>query len=151
MAVLAQLNIARMKVEWDDPSFADFRDALDPVNRSAETHPGFVWRLRSSAADSQALVDFENEGWLVNLSAWRGLEPLQAFIRSPGHLAMMRRRGEWFERVETHLVLWWLPEDQRPKFEDGMRRLERLRRDGPGPEAFDFRHPFPPLQENRGA
>jgi hypothetical protein len=151
MPVLAQMNIARMALGWDDPEFADFREALGPVNREAERHPGFVWRLRDSKFDSPELVAFENEGWLVNLTAWRSIEQLRAFVRSPGHLAIMRRRAEWFTPVETHLVLWWLPDDRRPRFRDGMERLERLRREGPGPGAFDFRHPHPPSVPPPGA
>ncbi|MEM1413180.1 MAG: DUF3291 domain-containing protein [Pseudomonadota bacterium] len=145
MPVLAHFNIARMKVDWDDPAFADFRDALDPVNADSEAHPGFIWRLKSAEDDSPELVAFENEGWLVNLTAWTDLDSLKAFVRSLGHLAVMRRRGEWFETTPANLVLWWLPEGERPTFEDAMRRRDHLLAHGPGPEAFNFRQPMPPL------
>lgn len=140
------MNIARMDLGWEDPAFQDFVEALEPVNASAEASPGFRWRLVSSEDDSQALMDFESEGWLVNLSAWDSVEALLNFVRSPAHLAIMRRRAEWFRPVETHLVLWWLPDGERPRFEDAMRRLERLRAQGPSPEAFDFRTVFDPVQ-----
>ncbi len=146
MPILAQMNIARMKLGWEDPDFKDFVDALDPVNASAEASPGFVWRLRTSAEGGPALVDFEQQGWLVNLSAWTSVEALRDFVRSPAHLAIMRRRAEWFRNVEVHLVLWWLADGETPRFEDALARLEHLRAHGPGPEAFDFRHPFGPVQ-----
>lgn len=146
MARLAHLNIARMKVDWDDPEFRDFREALDPVNRSAEESPGYLWRLVAAEDDSPEMVAFESEGWLLNLTVWESVEALQAFVRSPGHLAIMKRRAEWFAPVEVRVVLWWLDDDELPRFEDAMRRLERLRSEGPSQAAFDFRMPFPPLQ-----
>ena len=146
MPVLGQLNIARLKVGWEDPVFADFRDALDPVNAAAETSPGFVWRLVDSAQEHPDLAAFEAEGWLVNLTAWESVEALRDFVRSPAHLAIMQRRGEWFEAVETHLVLWWLPDGERPTFHEAMARLRGLRAEGPTPSAFDFRRSFPPVQ-----
>ena len=143
MAALAQLNIARMKVAEDDPVFAPFLEMLDPVNQTAEASPGFRWRLVSGEDDCPELAAHEADGWLVNMSLWDSLESLQAFIRSPKHLSVMRRRKEWFSDVEVHLVLWWLPEGETPTFTDAMRRLEQLRAQGPSPEAFDFRHVYP--------
>jgi hypothetical protein len=60
------------------------------------------------------------------------------------HLDVMRRRREWFERMEAYLALWWVPAGRLPSVEEAKQRLERIRRDGPGPEAFTFRAPRPP-------
>jgi Domain of unknown function (DUF3291) len=55
----------------------------------------------------------------------------------------MRRRKEWFERMdEAFLVLWWVPAGHRPTVAAAMVRLELLREKGPTAEAFTFRHPF---------
>lgn len=145
MAQLAHLNIARMNVAWDDPAFADFRDALEPVNRSADASPGFIWRLESAEDDSPELVAFENEGWLVNLSCWTDVDALKSFVRSPGHLAIMKRRSEWFTPVEVRVVLWWIEDGERPRFQDAVRRLEHLRTHGPTQAAFGFSQAFAPL------
>lgn len=145
MTALAQFNLARLKVPWDDPGFEDFTQALDPVNSSAELSPGFVWRLNSAADDSPELVAFEADGWLVNLTLWKSLQALQDFVRSTHHLAIMRRRSEWFSPVPCNLVLWWMPDGERPSFKEAMRRRDLLLEQGPTAEAFSFRKSFPPI------
>lgn len=141
---LAQLNIAKMKFGMEDEPMVDFVTALDPVNASADAHPGFVWRLASDDNPPADLADFEQQGWLVNMSVWEDLESLRAFISSPRHLAIMRRRAEWFEKQDAAtMVLWWVRAGHRPDFAEAMQRLEQLRAQGPGPAAFTFGKPFP--------
>ena len=144
MVKLAQLNIARLDVDWEAPEFADFRDALDPVNAAADDSDGFVWRLQSEPGQDPALDAFEAEGWLFNLTVWRSVDHLLAFVRSPAHLAIMRRRGEWFRPGESATVLWWIDEDATPSFDEAMERLEHFRAHGPSPTAFSFSKRFPP-------
>ncbi|HYB22900.1 MAG TPA: DUF3291 domain-containing protein, partial [Solirubrobacteraceae bacterium] len=49
---------------------------------------------------------------------------------------------EWFERLELHLVLWWVPIGHRPTVAEAENRLEHLRAHGPTPAAFTFRRYF---------
>jgi hypothetical protein len=141
---LAQLNIARMKYAPDASEFADFVAALEPVNASADSSPGFVWRLVSEDNDSSDLAAFEAQGWLVNMSVWEKLEDLKSFIRSPAHLAVMKRRAEWFRKVEVYMCLWWVPVGHLPGFSEARSRLEHLRLNGPTVESFNFARSFPP-------
>jgi hypothetical protein len=56
----------------------------------------------------------------------------------------MVQRRQWFEPLpEAYLVLWWVPAGSIPSVGDVAERLDLLRRLGPTPEAFTFRHPFP--------
>jgi hypothetical protein len=55
----------------------------------------------------------------------------------------MRRRREWFERMEFHLALWWITAGHRPTVAEGKARLEMLSRVGPSAHAFLFNKPFP--------
>ncbi len=140
---LAQLNVARSLTPLEDPVMADFVAVLGDVNAGAEASPGFVWRWVEEEGDTTAARVFGDERWLVNLSVWTSVESLVAFVRSGDHLAIMRRRGEWFRRLgEAHLVLWWVPAGHRPTVEEAAARLEWLRREGPSIEAFDFRTTF---------
>lgn len=127
-----------------DPAFADFVEALDPVNASADSSPGFIWRLVSDASESESLEAFEADGWLVNMSLWETLEHLKNFIRSPRHLAVMRRRAEWFKKVDVYVCLWWVPDGHIPSFDEAMERLENLKQRGPTPFAFNFARTFDP-------
>jgi hypothetical protein len=141
---LAQLNIGVIKGPMDSPVMADFAGNLDRINALAESMPGFVWRLQTEDGDATAIRPFENENMLVNMSVWRDIEALNDYVYRSAHVELMRRRKEWFERMEqAFLVLWWVPAGHRPTVAEAMVRLESLREKGPTPEAFTFRHPFP--------
>lgn len=140
---LAQLNVARMRGGKDSPVMKDFVAAIDRINGLADAAPGFVWRLRGGEGDT-ALAALERENVLVTLSVWRDLASLRRYVYESGHLDVLRRRREWFEHPkEAFQVLWWIPQGHRPTVAEALGRLERLRRDGPCAEAFDFRHAYP--------
>ncbi len=142
---LAQLNIGRMVAPIDSPEVADFVAALDPVNAIADTAPGFVWRLQTEDGNATAIHIFDDDLLLVNMSLWESLDALAGFVYRSDHVAVMRRRTEWFERMDqAFLVLWWVPVGTIPSTADAQARLEMLRRDGPSPEAFTFRTHYPP-------
>lgn len=123
----------------DDPVMADFVAALDPVNASAESSAGFVWRLKDDEGNATSFRVFGDDRWLVNLTVWESMDALKDFIASPGHLAIMRRRGEWFERLShATTALWWVPRGHTPTLEEAVDRLEHLRDHGPSERAFGF-------------
>ncbi|GAA2391577.1 DUF3291 domain-containing protein [Streptomyces glaucosporus] len=138
-AHLAQLNVATLRHPLDDPCMAPFVEMLDPVNAAADDAPGFVWRLvEDGAADATGLRP-AGEDVIVNLTVWETQEALWDFTYRSGHLEVMRRRREWFERhVEAHLVLWWIPAGHLPTVGEALERLADLRAHGPSPRAFTF-------------
>jgi len=145
---LAQLNIARMKFDMESPEMRDFVDALDPVNASADSSPGFVWRLQGEEGNATEYLIWDDPNWLVNMSVWEDLDALKSFVRSKLHLSIMSRRREWFSQVsEAYMVLWWVPAGHRPTVAEAQARLELLRKMGPTPEAFSFAKPFPNPEE----
>jgi len=143
---LAQLNIGVIKGPMDSPVMADFAASLDRINALAERSPGFVWRLQTEAGDATALRPFaDDENMLVNMSVWRDVVSLNAYVYSSGHVELMRRRREWFEPMrDAFLVLWWVPRDHRPTVAEAIAKLGALRLDGPTAQAFTFRTAFPP-------
>jgi len=141
---LAQFNVGLMKEPLESPSMAEFVANLDRVNALAEAAPGFVWRLQTDEGDATALRPM-GEMALVNMSMWKDVAALNDFVYKSGHVEIMRRRREWFERiVEAYVVLWWVPSQHRPDVAEGIARLEHLRAHGPTPHAFNFRKAFPP-------
>jgi hypothetical protein len=50
----------------------------------------------------------------------------------------MRRRREWFDRMEFHLALWWVPAGHRPTVAEAQERLEHLRKHGSTDYAFQL-------------
>jgi heme-degrading monooxygenase HmoA len=142
---VAQCNIARLRAPLDSPLLAEFMAALEPINHLADHTPGFVWRLQTDEGNATALRPFDDDMLIVNMSVWESVEALAEFTYGTEHRDVMRRRRQWFERLDdAYLVLWWLPAGTVPTVAEAKERLETLRRQGPSPEAFTFRSPFPP-------
>jgi hypothetical protein len=141
---LVQLNIAKMIFDPDGPEMQDFNDALDPVNALGEASRGFVWRLKSDEEIPKEDLIFDDPSWIVNLTVWKNLDSLMAFVRSDLHLSIMKRRREWFSAIsEATMVLWWVPEGHIPTVAEAQERLEALRKNGPSEYAFGFSEGFP--------
>jgi hypothetical protein len=149
--VVAQVNIGRLVAPLDSPQLADFVAGLDPVNAAADGAPGFVWRLQTEDGDATALRVFEHDaegadgGILLNMSVWETVEDLAAFVYGEAHLAVLRRRREWFERLkDIYAALWWVPRGHIPTITEAEDRVKHLRAHGPTPRAFTFKVHFPP-------
>jgi heme-degrading monooxygenase HmoA len=140
---LAQVNIALPFEPLDSERLREFVEALDPVNAIADGCPGFVWRLQDEHGNATGIRAFGDDRLIVNMSVWESLEALRAFVYTSGHVAVMRRRREWFERIESHFALWWVPAGHIPTLAEAEERVTLLRAIGPSPDAFTFRRHFP--------
>ena len=133
-AHLAQVNIARMQGPLESAVMADFVARLDEINALADASPGFVWRLQTSEGNATYLRPYDDDRILFNMSVWRSLEDLRAYVYRSAHAEVLRRRAEWFTRMETvYAALWW-----------AKKRLPHLDPHGPTPFAFTFKAAFPP-------
>lgn len=130
---------------------ASFKAALEPINALADEAPGFVWRLQTEDGDATTIRPYENDRMMVNMSVWESIEALRAFVYTSGHSAVMRNRNQWFAKLETYLVLWWVPAGHEPTVEEAKERLDHLARRGPTPYAFTFRASFPAPDADLGA
>jgi Domain of unknown function (DUF3291) len=140
---LAQLNVAEALAPLDSPIMSDFVANLNRINQLAEQSDGFVWRLQSPSGDATDIRPF-GPNQIVNMSAWRDVESLKAFVYRSAHTDILRRKKEWFEPpTEPIYVLWWIPEGHLPTVEEAKQKLDHLRTHGPTAEAFDFRDPRP--------
>jgi heme-degrading monooxygenase HmoA len=141
---LAQVNVATLRAPLDGPELAGFVAQLEPINALADHSPGFVWRLQTEDGDATSIRPYDDERIMVNLSVWASLEALRGFVYATRHLDVMRRRREWFHRMaDPYLALWWVPAGTIPTVAEARDRIELLAGNGPGPEAFTFRSPFP--------
>lgn len=142
---LAQLNIATSMDDMDSPSVADFVANIDRINLLADAAPGFIWRLEEDAPEDPVAGLMQTTNTLVNISVWRDVDALQDFAYRSAHADIMRRRKEWFTRMQdAHLVLWWVPAGHRPSIPEAMEKLATLRSKGATAEAFTFRATYPP-------
>jgi hypothetical protein len=143
---LAQVNIARMNASLDSAEMADFVARIAEINALADTSPGFIWRLATETGASSAyLRPYDDDRILFNMSVWRSVDDLRAYIYSSDHTEVMRRRHRWFAKFEgATLALWWVPAGHIPTIDEAKSRLARLDREGPSRAAFTFRKLFPP-------
>lgn len=141
---LAQMNTARLRAPLEDPSMIDFVEGVALMNDLAERSPGFVWRLADENGDGTILAPADPRR-IYTLSVWESPEHLRAYAYQSTHLDYLRRRRDWFipDGHRSALVLWWIPAGRIPTLRQAISRLGRLQADGPTPEAFTFRRPFP--------
>src|SRR5262249_48866937 len=91
------------------------------------------------------LRPYDDERIIINMSVWESVEDLRNFVYRGDHAEVLRRRQDWFEKVETPFVaLWWVPAGHIPSIDEAKKRLARLEEHGPTPFAFTFRSIHPP-------
>ena len=140
---LAQANIARLRAPIGSPLVQPFVDSLDSINASAEAAPGCIWRLKGERNDAADMNPYEDPLLILNVSVWKDIQHLGAYVFRGPHAQAMRRREEWFEPLEGSTALWWIPAGSRPDAAEAKARLALLQSRGPSPEAFCFHEPFP--------
>lgn len=125
----------------------EFVTALEPINALAEATPGFVWRLQDEEGHSSSYVDIPGSDdplLIINYSIWEDLESLRHFMYKSGHVAYLRRRQEWFEKLDVATsAAWWIPSGTIPDVSDAYRRVVHLQENGPTEIAFPVSKPFP--------
>jgi len=143
---LAQLNIAKFVKPSADPANQEFFDNIDQVNLAAEAHPGFVRRLVDEGSnDATSIQAFNDPDMIVNLSVWRDVASLRDFVyQNSLHRAVMRRRENWFAKMQFYLVLWWVPSGELPTLTEAKAKLSKLQAEGPTHNAFTFASLFAP-------
>lgn len=142
---LAQLNIAILQAPLDHPQLSEFVENIDRINALAEKSPGFVWRYESNFENTtdEALQVFKDVNLLVNLSVWETLDHLFDFTYRSDHLAIFRKRKQWFHKSrERHMVCWYLEKGMIPSLQESKARLDYLKDHGETPYAFTFKKHF---------
>ena len=140
---LAQINIAKMKAPLDDPIMSEFANALDEVNRVAETSPGFVWRLQTASGNATDFRVYSDPQILVNISVWQSVEQLKTYVYKSLHGDFFVRRRKWFEKYQgEHFAMWWIEAGHLPTVEEARDKLKYLELHGDTPECFTFAEPY---------
>jgi hypothetical protein len=149
---LAQVNIGKFLAPIDDPVMKGFKDQLDPINALADATPGFVWRLQTEDGNATAVRPDDNDPLMaINMSVWESLESLQQYVYKGDHVAPLRDRRQWFQKIEGPiLALWWIPAGHIPTVAEAMEKLAHLKAHGPTRDAFTFRAPFPAPDSDSG-
>ena len=81
----------------DSRGWPDFVAALDAVNAVADAAPGSSGGCRTSPATRPTLRPWGDDV-IVNMSVWESVRAaLRAYVFGAEHVAVLRRRREWFE------------------------------------------------------
>ncbi|MBT55903.1 MAG: hypothetical protein CMF72_21210 [Mameliella sp.] len=141
---LAELNIGRLLAPTDDPRVAEFMANLDRINGLGKRMPGFVWMMEGSGEPGTGNTENaigDDPQFVANLTVWEDVEALERFVWGTLHKQFYQRRAEWFELMgDQHFVMWWVPAGHRPTLQEGLARLDLLRRNGDSDDAFGWTH-----------
>ena len=141
MKHLAEINIARLKHDADDPRVADFMNALDKINDIAERSNGFQWRYTDDSGNATDTEVMNDPRVIVNVSTWAKVEDLETFVWGTIHRQFYQRREEWFNVLDSmHFGMWWVDPGTQPLVTDAMDRLAHLDANGNSDHAFGWSH-----------
>ncbi len=134
---IVELNIARLLAPIGDPMVAGFVDAIDEINALAESHDGFIWRLKDESGHALDLNFNDDPLVITNMSVWRDVASLKVFTFDTVHRNFFARRAEWMEKMQlAHFVMWPVFDEHVPSLEEAREKLEKYRKNGDSFEAF---------------
>ncbi|MFI9263155.1 DUF3291 domain-containing protein [Streptomyces werraensis] len=167
MPRLALYTFGVLKFPLSDPapSTREFYALGEAVHRRISAHPGHLARAEPAGgeqgvlfgADWGAWGEFAVPAWYAKgrtpdttalaatLSLWTGLRSARDAVYTGLHRDALTRRQDWFERSRhpSH-VLWWVPEDAIPTWQEGVDKLEGLHHHGVAPQRFTFSRLYTP-------
>ncbi len=136
---IAQINIAHMLFDRDQPGMAGFMDNLDRINTLAESSDGFMWRLKDDSGNATDIQAFDNPRILINISVWESTDALYNFVYKTVHKKFVGRRTQWFEpATQPGYAIWPVAPGHKPKLAEGIAKLDQFRHNGASATVFDF-------------
>ncbi|GFE64334.1 DUF3291 domain-containing protein [Litoreibacter roseus] len=136
---LAEINVARLKHDQDDPRVADFMNNLDRINGIAERSEGFVWRHIDETGNATATRTDPDPRLISNVSTWKTVPDFERFVWGTIHKQFYQRREEWFDALDSmHFAMWWLQDGHRPSMAEATDRLADLNKNGPSERVFGW-------------
>ena len=146
-------NFGRHVADFDAPEVLGFR-LREPLNfAAAESAVGFIGR---SGYDGEPgpeswgeqvfphyLAESGRESGPSSLSLWADIESLMAFSYNGVHAEALKNARHWNTKNRwPPVVLWWVEAGHQPNWTEAVSRFDMLDRDGPSPQAFNFKVPF---------
>ncbi len=136
----------------DNPFVRVFLALLPRIFAEADKFDGLYFHAHGLRCPDGSWRGFSDafpypEDWaapdICTLAVWRSIEDLKAFAYSGRtHPPGMRRLAGDIDRSEgPGFVMWWAPASHRATLAEGWDRLQRLRTEGPSPEAFTLEAP----------
>jgi len=142
---LAQVNIAKMLADLNDPIMSGFVNRLDEINSLADSSPGFVWRFQTDQGDATYLRPYDDDTILFNMSVWESIDTLKSYVYNSTHLELIQSKKNWFSKLtEPHMALWWIAKGHIPDVDEGLAKIELIKHKGVSESVFTFSNPINP-------
>jgi len=144
---LAFMTCGVLRAPIEDPGNETFLQRSLGAWAEAEAHDGFLGYLPEPDPDGRPTrfsdPEFANR-CAITLTRWRDLESVYGFVfHTSAHASALRDRSQWFLHGDWPTsVAWWIEDDMVPTQPESLARYDMLAARGPGPMAFDLRHPF---------
>jgi hypothetical protein len=162
MAKLAFYTFGILSEPHGNARVQPFLDAFSDVFAAARAAPGYVDHAvkpdpsRHSLGQDfgewglYAVPRFYDGGFVpstitlaATLSLWTGIDEVRNYAYTGLHAAALKRRREWFRNEEwPAYVMWWVEDNEMPKWGQAVQNIEKLHDDGPTALAFNFRNAF---------
>ncbi len=135
MKHLAEINIARLKHDQDDPRVAVFMENIDRINGIAERSDGFVWRNVEETSDPVP----GDDRMIATVSVWQSVPQFERFVWDTLHRRFFEQRANWFDVMDSmHFAMWWVDPGTKPSLADALARLDHLNAHGDSDHAFGW-------------
>lgn len=135
MTHLAEINVARLKHDMDDPRVAKFTDNVARVNGIAERSQGFVWR---NVAETSGPIQGDPR-MIATISVWASVPEFEAFVWDTLHRQFYQQREAWFNVMDSmHFAMWRVVPGVQPTLEEALDRLDHLNTHGNSDRAFGW-------------
>lgn len=153
---LAIYAFGQFRTRADHPNVDIFHSEEPRVWAAMERAEGFI--ARSGYEDEPGPESWgeqvypkywrdNGDGWAPSIiSLWQDLECALAAVYKGPHAEILRE-GPKFMQDHTDYpayVLWWVPKNHQPDWDEAVDRFELLGDEGPSPDAFTFKVAFDP-------
>ncbi|MEP3428967.1 MAG: DUF3291 domain-containing protein [Roseibium sp.] len=155
-SVLAVYTFNQFIAPYNSPAIKGFREAEPGAFSELERSYGFIARSGydgDEGPDSWGTQVFPS-CWTDNgdgfapstLSLWVSLEALMAATYHGAHGQAFKQGHLWHDHNSQlpGSVFWWVLNNHQPDWSEAVDRFEKLRADGPSPEAFTAKNAFDP-------
>ncbi|WP_425041580.1 DUF3291 domain-containing protein [Primorskyibacter sp. S187A] len=137
MMHLAEINIARLRHDIDDPRVAEFTENIARINALAERSDGFVWR---NEAETSGPIEGDAR-MIATISVWETAAQLDQFVFGTLHRRFFDKRHGWFDVLDRMgVAMWWVAPGTQPGLSEALARLDHLNTHGDTEEAFGWDH-----------
>ena len=100
------------------------------------------WGFYAIPSRLPGLEDLRIDRVIATLSVWRDVECARQFVYQGSHRAALASRHDWFLKGQwPGHVLWFVDDDVRPRWSEGVEKLEALATSGENAGRFTFGSP----------